>query len=104
MPSTKSQNRFYARSSACYSVGLLILRNVDICTHSDPGSLRGRRFSEASFVLLRARTRRSFFALFLATLWFTLPRLFASRRSTARSAAGLGVGTLASLPPTLHFT
>src|SRR6266853_342731 len=87
-----------------YGVGLLILRNVDICTQSDPGSLRGRRFSEASFGLLRARTWRSFLALFLAALWFTLPRLFASRRSAARSTAGLGVSTLASLPPTLHFT
>src|SRR5713101_4110143 len=87
-----------------YSVGLLILRNVDICTQSDPESLRGRRFSEASFGLLRARTRRSFLALFLAALWFTLPRLFASRRSAARSTAGLRVSTLASLPSTLHFT
>src|SRR6266568_7150267 len=77
---------------------------VHICTQSDPGSLRGRGFSEASFVLLRARTRRSFLALFLAALGFTLPRLFASRRSAARSTAGLGVGTLPSLPSTLHFT
>src|SRR5213080_2686931 len=71
-------------------------------TKRPPDHSGGRRFSEAGFVLLRARTRRSFLALFLSALW--LSRRSSRRRFAARSTAGLPIGTLPSLPPTLHFT
>ena len=65
-----------------------------------PGLLRGRRLTQTKLALLRARSRGSLFALFLSALWFPLPTLFATRRSSAR----LCVGTLPLLSSDPCFT
>jgi hypothetical protein len=65
-----------------------------------PGLLRGRRLTQTKLALLRARSRGSLFALFLSALWFPLPTLFATSRSSAR----LCVGTLPLLSSDPCFT
>ena len=56
--------------------------------------------SQTKLVLLRAGSRGSLFALFLSALWFPLPMLSATRRSSAR----LCVGTLPLLFSASRFT